>query len=182
MFSSIGSLELLVIAIIALLVVGPERLPAAVRTGSLWIGRFRRNFYKIKAEIERELNADEIKRQLHNESVMADLNEAKKQVTDFTKETEKSVQETLDLEEAKSEKPTDSGATDDLKKIPSPKQQEGTTIATPEVKPAEKKFQKNIKKDLSWKNGETPASLDSDSPTPTNNADSKKSSPDNYAD
>jgi len=72
---SIHSTELLLILVVALLVIGPERLPAAIRTASLWMGRFRRSFYKVKSEIERELNADEVRRQLHNESVLADIRE-----------------------------------------------------------------------------------------------------------
>lgn len=63
----------------------------AVKTASLWIGRFRRSFYKVKAEIERELNTDEIRRQLHNESVLAEIEEAKSQVEGAAKDAEKSV-------------------------------------------------------------------------------------------
>jgi sec-independent protein translocase protein TatB len=62
----IGPSELILIFVVALLVIGPEKLPETVRTASLWFGRFRRSFHKIKADVERELNADEIKRQLHN--------------------------------------------------------------------------------------------------------------------
>ena len=88
---NIGSFEVLLIFIIALLVLGPERLPGAVRTTGLWIGRFRRSFYKVKNEIERELNADEIRRQLHNETVMAEIEEAKSGIEGMAKNTEKSV-------------------------------------------------------------------------------------------
>ena len=87
---NIGSFEVLLICVIALLVLGPERLPGAVRTAGLWIGRFRRSFYKVKAEIERELNADEIRRQLHNESVMAEIEEAKSEVEGVAKNVEES--------------------------------------------------------------------------------------------
>ena len=45
----------------------------------------------MKADIERELNADEIRRQLHNESVMAELEDAKTQVESAAKNTEQSV-------------------------------------------------------------------------------------------
>ncbi len=69
---SIHSTELLLILVVALLVIGPERLPGAIRAASLWLGRFRRSFYKVKAEIERELNTDEVRRQLHNESILHD--------------------------------------------------------------------------------------------------------------
>ncbi len=88
---NIGSFEVLLIFIIALLVLGPERLPGAVRTTGLWIGRFRRSFYKVKNEIERELNADEIRRQLHNETVMAEIEDAKSNIEGVAKDTEKSV-------------------------------------------------------------------------------------------
>lgn len=88
---NIGSFEVLLICVIALLVLGPERLPTAVRTTGLWVGRFRRSFYKVKAEIERELNADEIKRQLHNESVMAEIEEARSDIESVAKDTEESV-------------------------------------------------------------------------------------------
>jgi sec-independent protein translocase protein TatB len=87
----IGPTEIILICVVALLVIGPEKLPATVKTAGLWIGRFRRSFYKVKAEIERELNADEIRRQLHNESVMEEIEEAKTQVENVAKDTEKSV-------------------------------------------------------------------------------------------
>ena len=80
---NIHSTEILLILIIALIVIGPEKLPATIKTASLWIGRFRRSFYKVKSEIERELNTDEIRRQLHNESVMAQIDETKTKVDHF---------------------------------------------------------------------------------------------------
>ena len=73
----IGFPELLIVSIIALLVVGPERLPGAIRSMSLWIGRFRRSFTNIKQEIEKEIGADEIRSQLYNESIMQDLEKTK---------------------------------------------------------------------------------------------------------
>ena len=88
---NIGSFEVLLVFIIALLVLGPERLPGAIRTSGLWIGRFRRSFHKVKAEIERELNTDEIRRQLHNETVMEEIEDAKSKVEDIAKDTEQSV-------------------------------------------------------------------------------------------
>ena len=50
----IGFAELLVIAVLGLLILGPERLPGAIRTTSLWIGRLRRSFNDIRSEIEKE--------------------------------------------------------------------------------------------------------------------------------
>lgn len=88
---NIGTSELLVVFVVALIVIGPERLPMAVKTAGLWIGRFRRSFYKVKAEIERELNTDEVRRQLHNEAVLADIEDAKSRVKRIAKDTEESV-------------------------------------------------------------------------------------------
>ncbi len=76
----IGFAELLVVAVLGLLVLGPERLPGAIRTGALWIGRFKRSFNNVRAEIEREVGADEIRRQLHNEAIMADLKKTQNQI------------------------------------------------------------------------------------------------------
>jgi sec-independent protein translocase protein TatB len=72
----IGFSELVLVAVIGLLVLGPERLPGAIRTGSLWLGRLRRSFNNIRAEIEREINADEIRQDLHNEGIMESLKQA----------------------------------------------------------------------------------------------------------
>jgi sec-independent protein translocase protein TatB len=72
----IGFSELVLVAVIGLLVLGPERLPGAIRTGSLWLGRLRRSFNNIRAEIEQEINVDEIRQDLHNESVMESLKQA----------------------------------------------------------------------------------------------------------
>lgn len=74
---NIHSTELLLVCIVALLVIGPERLPAAIRTVTLWTGRIRRSFYKVKAEIEQEIDADGIRRQLHNEAVLDDIKSIK---------------------------------------------------------------------------------------------------------
>ncbi|MEM1436956.1 MAG: Sec-independent protein translocase protein TatB [Pseudomonadota bacterium] len=69
----IGFPELMLVAVVVLLVLGPERLPEALRTAGLWIGRLQRSFNSVKTEIEREIGMDEIRRQLHNESVMAEM-------------------------------------------------------------------------------------------------------------
>jgi sec-independent protein translocase protein TatB len=79
----IGFAELLLVAIVGLVVLGPERLPGAIRTVTLWVGRFRRSFNAIKKEIEKEVGADEIRRQLHNESILKDLEEGKNQLKEI---------------------------------------------------------------------------------------------------
>jgi len=51
----VGFWELAIIAVIALLVIGPERLPKAARTAGLWVGRARRMVTDVKADIDREI-------------------------------------------------------------------------------------------------------------------------------
>jgi sec-independent protein translocase protein TatB len=70
--------ELLLVGLVALLVLGPERLPGAARTAGLWVGRLKRSFNAIKTEVEREIGADEIRRQLHNEHILSLEEEARK--------------------------------------------------------------------------------------------------------
>ena len=60
----IGFSELFVIAIVALLVLGPERLPKAARFVGLWLRRARAQWYSVKSELENELADDELKRSL----------------------------------------------------------------------------------------------------------------------
>lgn len=89
----IGFPELVLVSIVALLVIGPDKLPETVRTVALWVGRIKRSFANIKQEIENEIGADEIRRQLHNESIMQQLDEAKEQINSIAKEADESLSE-----------------------------------------------------------------------------------------
>jgi sec-independent protein translocase protein TatB len=60
----IGFSELFLIAIVALVVLGPERLPKAARFAGLWVRRARAQWYSVKSELERELAAEELQRTL----------------------------------------------------------------------------------------------------------------------
>lgn len=65
--------ELLIIAIVALIVIGPERLPKVARTAGHLIGRARRYMNDVKSEIENELMLQELKeiRSKFQESALA---------------------------------------------------------------------------------------------------------------
>ena len=56
----VGFWELAIIAVIALLVIGPERLPKAARTAGLWVGRARRMVTDVKADIDREIREGDL--------------------------------------------------------------------------------------------------------------------------
>jgi sec-independent protein translocase protein TatB len=73
----IGFSELLLIALVTLLVMGPERLPQTVRSVSLWIGRLKQMLASARRDLEQEVGMDDIRQQLHNEQVMRELNESK---------------------------------------------------------------------------------------------------------
>ena len=60
----VGFSELLVIAVVALLVLGPERLPKAARFAGLWVRRARSHWNSVKAEFENELASEDLQRTL----------------------------------------------------------------------------------------------------------------------
>ena len=64
----IGFWELALIGVVALLVVGPDRLPGLARTVGLWVGRIRRYATSVRDDIEREIQADELKKMLDKSS------------------------------------------------------------------------------------------------------------------
>ena len=60
----VGFSELVLIAVVALLVLGPERLPGAARTVGALLRKARHSFESVKAEVEREVRDEELKRVL----------------------------------------------------------------------------------------------------------------------
>ncbi len=88
----IGFQELLLIAIVGLLILGPERLPIAIRNGALWLGRLKRSFNNLKTEFENEIGASEIKQQLHNESILKELKKTEAQLRNAKLEFQHSIQ------------------------------------------------------------------------------------------
>ncbi len=82
----IGFPELMLAAVVALLVLGPERLPGALRSLGLMLGRLRRSYTHVKTEIEREIGMDEVRRQLHNEQIMEDVERMRREVDSIGQE------------------------------------------------------------------------------------------------
>jgi sec-independent protein translocase protein TatB len=71
----LSMVELGVIALVALLVLGPERLPKAARTLGFYVRKARQSWYSVRAEFERELAAEELKRSLKLDEVQATLDD-----------------------------------------------------------------------------------------------------------
>ena len=65
----VGFWEILLILVLALIVLGPERLPQAARTVGYWVGKARRYIEGVKSEVEKEFDSGELKRMLHNQEV-----------------------------------------------------------------------------------------------------------------
>ena len=56
--------ELLVVALVALVVLGPERLPKAARFAGLWVRKARAQWHAVRNELEQELASEELQRSL----------------------------------------------------------------------------------------------------------------------
>lgn len=93
----VGFWELALIALVALIVIGPERLPKVARTVGLWLGRGRRFIANVKADIDREIKAEELKEILEKQTRQANpmheiLEETKQDLHQIKQDAEKSVQ------------------------------------------------------------------------------------------
>ncbi|HCG39335.1 MULTISPECIES: Sec-independent protein translocase protein TatB [Stutzerimonas stutzeri subgroup] len=129
----IGFTELLLVGLVALMVLGPERLPGAVRTTGLWVGRLKRSFSNIKAEVEREIGADEIRRQLHNERILDLEREMKQSIMPPTSSTSSSTTTPPRTENTASETADSTGAA--VTPSPSPEAPPAAPVAEPAPTP-----------------------------------------------
>ncbi|KQZ56813.1 hypothetical protein ASD53_09930 [Lysobacter sp. Root559] len=89
----IGFSEIFVIAVVALLVLGPERLPKAARFAGLWVRRARAQWYSVKSELENELADEELRRSLRQ--TQADLREAQESLRNQIHDSRDTVQREL---------------------------------------------------------------------------------------
>lgn len=78
----IGFSEMVVLAVVALVVLGPERLPKVARQAGAWMGKLRRYVDDVKSDINRQME-------------LSELRDLKNQVTDAARDLETSVQSTV---------------------------------------------------------------------------------------
>jgi sec-independent protein translocase protein TatB len=87
----VGMGEIGLIAVVALLVLGPERLPRAARTAGALLRKARQSWQSVRVEIERELAAEELKRSIKQTVAAADpsadVNDALRSVMNAPPET-----------------------------------------------------------------------------------------------
>lgn len=91
----VGFWELAIIGIVALVIVGPERLPGLARTAGLWVGKARRMMSDVKRDIDRELKASEMS---ELSSIKKDIDQASEEVRKATE----SVKEESGVDEVQS--------------------------------------------------------------------------------
>ena len=94
----VGFWELTIIAVVALIVIGPERLPKVARTAGHWIGRGRRFVASVKADIDREIKAEELKHILEDQAKKANplheiIEETQEELDVIRRGTESSLEE-----------------------------------------------------------------------------------------
>ncbi len=101
-----GFTELVVISIVGLIILGPERLPKVARMAGKYFGKLRRFMSNVKADVESELRADELREILNQQS--EELQSLKEVVNDVGKEVDSSVSE-LEASVAESDSNDDTG-------------------------------------------------------------------------
>lgn len=82
----VGFWELMLIGVVALVVIGPERLPGVARTAGKWVGKGKRMLTDVKAEIDQELKAEELKRIVEVQKQNKPLQEIIETATDSANE------------------------------------------------------------------------------------------------
>ncbi|MFA5983857.1 MAG: Sec-independent protein translocase protein TatB [Methylococcaceae bacterium] len=76
----VGFSEICMIGLVALLVIGPERLPKVARLAGFWLGKTRTMVAQVKAEIKDELHAEEMRQMLNAQE--SELNSIQQTVVD----------------------------------------------------------------------------------------------------
>ena len=98
-----GLWEIAIIGIITLIVVGPEKMPALARKAGLYAGKLKKFVTKIKTDINDELKADELKKQLSFKdddlSLSQTLKEAKSSIDEIKQEGRKFAETSSDSKE-----------------------------------------------------------------------------------
>ncbi|MDR9436529.1 MAG: Sec-independent protein translocase protein TatB [Thiohalophilus sp.] len=69
----IGFLELIIIAVVGLVVIGPERLPGVARNVGKWVGRTRRFVTQVKSDIDREMKQEDLRQALERDAGLDEL-------------------------------------------------------------------------------------------------------------
>ncbi|MDD1618466.1 MAG: Sec-independent protein translocase protein TatB [Methylococcaceae bacterium] len=78
----IGFSELIMIGLVSLLVIGPERLPKVARLAGFWLGKTRAMVASVKSEIKQELQAEELRQIFKEQAELQEFHAAINETTD----------------------------------------------------------------------------------------------------
>ena len=95
-----GLTEMMLIGIVALVVIGPERLPGVARTAGKYVGRLKRFMTSVKADVEQELRADELRQ------ILADQQKELDSLKDTISDAGMDIKQQADVSEALGEAST----------------------------------------------------------------------------
>ena len=130
----VGFQEIMLIFVILLIVVGPERLPKLARTLGLWLGKARTIVTSVKSEVEREIRVSELKQTLQEQAPTEEIKKLADQVKsinsdfrtagqDIQKSLDKAASDINETESSSDSAPATTGLTP-------------STSATPDSKPS----------------------------------------------
>ncbi|MBC8519745.1 MAG: twin-arginine translocase subunit TatB [Gammaproteobacteria bacterium] len=106
----IGFWELTIIAVVTLLVVGPERMPALARTAGKWFGKISRFISSVKSDIDRELKAEEMKKVMEKHASTAGLHDIIEETQADMKEIHEATEEMVSATNEVAQEAEDSSA------------------------------------------------------------------------
>ena len=96
----IGFSELFMILVIALIVVGPERLPGFAKKIGRYVGKAKKTFENVKREVQSELETEELNKRLAENNILKDtkqdLNEISEELKDIAKKSGEAIPQTKD--------------------------------------------------------------------------------------
>ena len=91
----IGFSEIFMILVIALIVIGPERLPGVANKIGRYIGKAKRTFENVKREVQSELETEELNKRLAENNILKDTKKDLKDISDELKDIAKKGNETI---------------------------------------------------------------------------------------
>lgn len=119
----IGFMEMATIGVVALVVIGPERLPAVAAKVGRYVGKLQRFVRGVRSDISRELETGDLKKLIGDQKEQ--INELRSMVTDATKDLQASTKDTFkevessmgDLKKSMTEDGASESRVDDIKSV-----------------------------------------------------------------
>lgn len=94
----IGFSELFLVLVVALIVIGPERLPTVARKVGRFIGKAKRSFDSVKREVQSEFETEELNKRLAENNILNDIKETANDVSEELKDIAKKAGEKMPTE------------------------------------------------------------------------------------